>query len=66
MASPNRGKPNKRTPQDPYRIGAKVYVRYDLYGTKDGEEGYYEVGGYWTGKAFVVRHRFFNPGLFPK
>jgi hypothetical protein len=35
------------------------YVEFRLSAEKFGEHGYFEVGGYYTGRAFVVEHRLF-------
>lgn len=37
------------------------YVEYRLPAEKYGRSGYFEVGGYYTGRGFVVEHRLFIP-----
>lgn len=37
----------------------RPYVRYDYTDWRGGREVTYQVGGYWTGDAFVVTHRLF-------
>jgi RHS repeat-associated protein len=37
------------------------YVQYELPGTVNGHQGFYEIGGDWFGDTFVITHRLFRP-----
>jgi hypothetical protein len=47
---------------DPSRTG-RPYVQYELQGSRNGKTVTYEVGGYWTGNAFKVTHRFYRVSM---